>query len=123
MLVGPGRLQLDDFAGAGARARRQRRRLIGAESVATEARFGELFHSPLPDPAPFSAKGLSLFVLVAVADAVKRLHLGEFAVHHAELLAQALDMAVDGAVIDIDMLAIGGVHQLVAALHMSGPRG
>ena len=37
-----------------------------------------------------------------------------------ELLAQPLDVAVDGAVVDIDLVVIGGVHQRVAALHHAG---
>ena len=41
----------------------------------------------------------------------------------AELLAHALDMAVDGAVVDIDVLAIRRVDQLVAAFDHARPRG
>ena len=40
----------------------------------------------------------------------------------AELLADALDVAVDGAVVHVDVLAIGGVDQLVARLHHARPR-
>src|SRR5260221_9958290 len=61
-------------------------------------------------------------VAVAVSDAIERLDLGELAVDHLELLAQPLDVAVDGAVVDVDMLAVGGIHQLVAALDVTGPR-
>src|SRR3546814_13317811 len=35
----------------------------------------------------------------------------------AEFTAQALDVAVDRAVVDVDVLAVGRIHQLVAALH------
>ena len=45
---------------------------------------------------------------VAIADAVERLDLVELGIDLLELLAQPLDVAVDGAVIDIDVLAIGG---------------
>src|SRR4051812_8189030 len=55
--------------------------------------------------------------LVAVADAVEGFDHVEVVVHLTELLAHALDVAVDGAVVDIDILAIGGVDQLVTVLH------
>src|SRR6195256_6659663 len=62
-------------------------------------------------------------VAVSVSDAIKRFDLLEFAVDLAELAAHPLDVAVDGAIIDIDRLAVGGVHQLVAVLHMARPLG
>jgi len=40
--------------------------------------------------------------LEAVSDAVERFDHLEIVVHHLELLAQPLDVAVDGAVVDID---------------------
>jgi hypothetical protein len=43
-----------------------------------------------------------LTVAIAVADAVEGLDLGELVVDDLELLAQPLDVAVDGAVVDID---------------------
>src|SRR5882757_6326244 len=58
-------------------------------------------------------------VAVAVSDAIQRLDLGELAVDHLELLAQPLDVAVDRPVVDIDVLAIGRVHQLVATLDVT----
>ena len=42
--------------------------------------------------------------LVPVPDAVQRFDLGEVGIDFLELLAQALDVAVDGAVVDIDRL-------------------
>src|SRR5580765_4548115 len=59
--------------------------------------------------------------LEAIADAVQRLDHLEIVVDHLELLAQPLDVAVDGAVVDIDLVVIGGVHQRVAAFHHPGP--
>src|SRR3546814_11117344 len=47
----------------------------------------------------------------------------EFGIDLAEFAAQALDVAVDRAVVDIDVVLIGGVHQLVAAAHDAGARG
>ena len=41
----------------------------------------------------------------------------------AELLAHPLDVAVDGAVVDIDLIVVGRIHQVVAALHEAGPLG
>src|SRR4029077_3042367 len=60
---------------------------------------------------------------VAIADAVEGLDLVELDIDLFELLAQALDMTVDGPVIDIDVLAIGGVHQLVPVLDVTGTMG
>ncbi len=57
--------------------------------------------------APYSA--------IAVADAVQRLDGVEIVGHDFELLAQPLDVAVDGAVIDIDLI--------VVSAHPSGCRG
>src|SRR5689334_14026235 len=62
-------------------------------------------------------------LLETIADAVQRLDHLEFVVDHLELLAQPLDVAVDGAVVDIDLVVIGRVHQCVAALHDAGPGG
>src|SRR6478609_9729028 len=52
----------------------------------------------------------------AVAGAVERLDRSELRVDGAELAPQALDVAVDRAVVDEDIVGIGGIHQLVAAL-------
>src|SRR5271170_261002 len=59
-------------------------------------------------------------VAVSVADAIEGFDLREFAVDVLELLAQALDVAVDRAVIDVDVLAIGRIHQLVAVFDVPG---
>ena len=37
----------------------------------------------------------------------------------AELCPQSLDMAIDRAIIHIDTLSIGGIHELIAGLHMA----
>src|SRR5882672_2454475 len=62
-------------------------------------------------------------VAVSVSDAIKRFDLLELAVDLAELAAHPLDVAVDRAVVDVDRLAVGGVHQLVAVLDVSRPLG
>src|SRR5579875_559502 len=58
-------------------------------------------------------------VAVAVPDAVERLDLGKIGIDRLELFAQSLDVAVDRAVVDIDVLAIGRIHQLVAVLDVT----
>src|SRR5690606_16926950 len=58
-----------------------------------------------------------------IADAVERFDHIEVAVNHLELLAKALDVAVDGTVVDIDLFVIGRIHQRVAALDHAGPLG
>src|SRR6185295_20097251 len=66
-------------------------------------------------------KPCSSLLAKAVSDSVKRLDRAELIVHGPELAAHALDMAVDGAVVDIDVVLIGDVHQLVAGFHHAGP--
>src|ERR1700685_4095626 len=58
--------------------------------------------------------------LVAVAYAVERFDRVEIVGHHLALLAQALDVAVYGAVIDIKLVVIGSVHLAVAAFEKAG---
>src|SRR3546814_20557429 len=62
----------------------------------------------------------SLFFGESVADAIERFDCLEALVDGAELLAKPLDMAVAGAVVDIDVILICGVHQLVARFHKAG---
>src|SRR3954471_7215259 len=56
------------------------------------------------------------FLAKTVSDPIERLDRAELAVDRAELAAHPLDMAVDRAVVDIDVVLIGDVHQLVAGL-------
>src|SRR5919107_3443393 len=70
-----------------------------------------------------SRRSLSSLLGKAVSDAVERLDRVEVAVDLAELAPHALDVAVDGAVVDIDVVLIGDVHQLVARLDDAGPLG
>src|SRR5688572_22445621 len=67
-----------------------------------------------------SRRSLSSLLGKAVSDAVERLDRVEVAVDLAELAPHALDVAVDGAVVDIDVVLIGDVHQLVARFHHAG---
>src|SRR4029079_13571886 len=62
-------------------------------------------------------------LLEAVTDPVERLDHVEIIVDGFELLAQPLDVAVDGAVVDIDLIVVGGIHQGVAAFHHAGAGG
>src|SRR5690242_12507364 len=66
------------------------------------------------------AAGRGSAVAVAISDAIKRFDLRESCIYCLELLAQPLDVAVDGAIVDIDVLAISAVHELVAALDVAG---
>src|SRR4051794_32073578 len=71
---------------------------------------------------PRQPLGLS-FLAKAISDPIERLDRAEAAVDGAELAAHPLDMAVDGAIVDIDVVLIGDVHQLVARFHHPGPLG
>src|SRR5207244_2305574 len=62
-------------------------------------------------------------VAVAIADAIERFDLSEVPIDGLELLPQPLDVAVDRAVVDINVLAVGGIHQLVAVLDVTGTLG
>src|SRR4051812_24589394 len=67
-----------------------------------------------------AAAGLASAVAVSITDAIEGFDLREFRIDGLELLAQTLDVAVDRAVVDINVLAIGRVHQLVAVLDVAG---
>src|SRR6185437_16737001 len=62
-------------------------------------------------------------LLETIADAVQCLDHLEIVVDHLELLAQTLDVAVDGAIVDIDLIVIGRIHQRVAAFDDAGAGG
>ena len=61
--------------------------------------------------------------MITIADAVQGLDLVESVVGGLEFLADPLDVAVDGAVVDIDAVAVGCIHQLVAVLDVARPGG
>src|SRR5690349_12245823 len=82
---------------------------------------GSAYGSPTTRDGPLPAGGRGwLTVAVAVSDAIERLDQREVVVDRLELLPEPLDVAVDRPVVDIDVLAVGGVHQLVAALDVAG---
>src|SRR3982750_1599793 len=68
-----------------------------------------------------SGPGFGSAGAVSITDAIEGFDLRELGIDRLELLAQALDVAVDRAVVDIDVLAVGGVHQLVAVFDVTGP--
>src|SRR4051812_16294484 len=79
-----------------------------------------------PPPAPGPVAGVlgssacrASAVAVSIADAIEGFDLREFRIDGLELLAQPLDVAVDRPVVDIDVLAIGRIHQLVAVFDMA----
>src|SRR5215468_8607531 len=94
-------------SGDSRRRRRRRRTSRGARAAASAGADAGAFGSA---------------VAVAISDTIKRFDLRELAIDRLELLAQPFDVAVDGAIVDIDVLAIGAVHQLIAALDMTGPQ-
>src|SRR5436190_2201166 len=53
-------------------------------------------------------------VAVSVPNAIECFDLREIRIDVLELLAQTLDVTVDCPIVDIDVLAIGRIHQLVA---------
>src|ERR1700682_507013 len=55
-------------------------------------------------------------IAVSVTDAIEGFDLREICVDRLELLAEPFDVTVDCPVIDIDVLAVSGIHQLVAVL-------
>src|SRR5579871_3108657 len=60
-----------------------------------------------------AASGLA----VTVTDAIERFDRVELRVHLAEFAPHALDVAVDGAVVDVNLIVVSGVHQVIPALH------
>src|SRR5579864_6286588 len=60
---------------------------------------------------------------VAVADTIERLNGIEIIIDDLEFLAQAFDVAVDGAVVHVDLIVVCRVHEIVAALYEAGPLG
>src|SRR5690606_3607848 len=64
-----------------------------------------------------AAARLSALVSKAVSCAIKGRDRIEVGVDLAESAAEALDVAVDRAVVDIDIVLIGRVHQLIAAAY------
>src|SRR6266403_5431495 len=53
-------------------------------------------------------------VAVSIPDAIECFDLREIRIDVLKFLAQTLDVTVDRTVVDIDVLAIGRIHQLVA---------
>ena len=91
-----------------------------SSASARSAGSGGFTLSSIGGPGPV---GALLLLLEAVAHAVERFNAVELGVDRVELLAQPLDVAVDGAVVDIDLVVIGRIHQRVAALHDAGALG
>src|SRR5579862_2044962 len=60
---------------------------------------------------------------VAVTDTIEGFDGVELRVNLPELLAHAFDVAVDRPVVDINLIVVGRVHQVVAALHEAGALG
>src|SRR5688500_16767362 len=61
--------------------------------------------------------------LEPIADTVESFDGFEVIVNLFELLAKTLDVAIDGAVVDIHLIVVGGVHQSIAAFNYAGALG
>jgi hypothetical protein len=55
----------------------------------------------------------------AVPDTIECIDHVEAAVHYPKFLAHSLDVAINGSIFDMDIIAIGGIHQCVAAFYHS----
>src|SRR4051794_25715388 len=72
-------------------------------------------------PDQRTARSCSSFLSKAVPDPIERLDRLELRIGGAELAPQPFDVAVDGTIVDIDVVLIGDVHQLVPRFHHAGP--
>src|SRR5437868_10919565 len=70
-----------------------------------------------------SRRSASSWLVEPVSDAIERVDRVEGGIDGAELAPDALDVTVDGAVVDIDIIAIGDVEQLVARFYDPWPLG
>src|SRR5436189_6393810 len=77
------------------------------------------------DPPAAQPRGVtpSSFLGKSISNAVEGLDRFEIGIDLPEFPAQPLDMAVDRAIVDIDIVLIGGVHQLIARFHEARPLG
>src|SRR5690349_4245954 len=72
---------------------------------------------PLGQRRPAFPIYASRLFLKAISDTIQRFDHVEFVVAGFELFTQPFDVAVDGAVVDIDLIVISRIHQGVAAFH------
>src|SRR3982751_6896909 len=75
----------------------------------------------LKRPDHFSRRSASSLLVETISDPIERIDRIECRVDGAELAPDALDVAVDGAVVDINIVVIGDVEQLVAGFYDAGP--
>src|SRR5215469_8896123 len=89
------------------------KKMICHERLEIRLRFGPTCAAP----------GMRLCFAVAIAHAIESFDGIEVIVDDLELLAQPFDVAVDRAVVDIDLVVVSRVHQVIATLHKSGALG
>src|SRR3982750_737819 len=65
------------------------------------------------------ARSGSSLLVESISEAIEGLDCIELGVDGAELAGDPLDVAVDGAVVDISVVAIGHIEQLVTRFHNS----
>src|SRR6478609_6648261 len=73
-------------------------------------------HPSVHRPDQLSRRSASSLFVKSISDAIEGLDCIELWVRGAELAADPLDVAVDSAVIDIDVVVIGDIEQLIAGL-------
>src|SRR5665213_2393609 len=91
------------------RSRRKRRRRGAAPSPTrsgSDAPWAPAAGSCVGSAGAVPGAAASVFA-IAITDAIERFDLCEIVVDRLELFSEPLDVAVDGAVVDIDVLAIG----------------
>src|SRR5690606_35449957 len=92
--------------------------------TASPSTFNAMISRPSRDPGSQrnrDGRGSRSGFSVSVADAIQGFDCVELGIHFTELLAHPLDMAVDRPVVDVDLILVGRVHQVVAALHEARP--
>src|SRR5215213_7119599 len=98
--------------------------MVLSATSSTVSRFSaRIRYLRLNRPDHLSRRSASSLLVESVSDAIEGFDGIERRVDGAELAPDALDVAVDGAVVDIDIVAIGDVEQLVARFYDSGALG
>src|SRR5215212_5617227 len=94
--------------------------MVLSATSSTVSRFSaRIRYLRLNRPDHLSRRSASSLLVEAISDAIEGIDGIKGRVDGAELAADALDVAVDGAVVDINIVAIGDVEQLVAGFYDS----
>src|SRR5512146_2941958 len=74
-------------------------------------------------PDQLSRRSASSLLVESISDAIEGLDCIEFGVGGAELAPDSLDVTVDGAVVDINIVTIRNIEQLIASFDDAGTLG